>query len=201
MGLLPDSYLAQPLLHVKGRTGLARVQLMVSHDAYLGETAVEIQDVTFQSLALGSRPRILGLHPDVAATHVHDVAAYAVETCGTVGYLPWIDVGVLVVVHQPFHASVNVHHIRVTHLLPATSTLAYRVGVPVTYLRRAYRTAFRRGGAVDYKVLHRLTHLLQGLGSAPAPVLLYRYQDFRPYHHYPRPAVRRLPLCRGYMQG
>ena len=164
MGLLPDSYLAQPLLHVKGRTGLARVQLMVSHDAYLGETAVEIQDVAFQSLALGSRPRILGLHPDVAATHVHDVAAYAVETCGTVGNLPWFDAGVFVVVHQPFHATVEVHYIRVTHLLPATPSLAYRVGVPVAYLRRAYLTAFRRGGAVDYKILYRLTHRLQDWG-------------------------------------
>ena len=164
MGLLPDSYLAQPLLHVKAWTGLARVQLMVSHDAYLWEAAVEVLDVAFQSLALRCRPGILRLHVLVAAAYIYDMPAYVVEACGTVGNLPGIDAGVFVVVHQLFHATVEVHHIRVTHLLPATPSLAYRVGVPVAYLRRAYLTAFRRGGAVDYKIFHRSTHRLQDWG-------------------------------------
>ena len=161
MGLLPDSYLAQPLLHIKGRTGLARVQLMVSHDAYLGEAAVKVLHIAFQSLALRCRPGILRLYGLVAAAYIYDVPAYAVEACGTVGNLPGIDAGVFVVVHQPFHATVEVHHIRVTHLLPATPTLAYRVGVPVAYLRGAYLTAFRRGGAVDDEIFYWLTHRLQ----------------------------------------
>ena len=164
MGLLPDSYLAQPLLHVKGRTGLSRVQFMVSHDAYLGETAVEVLNVAFQSFALRCRPGVLRRHVVVAPAYIYDMSAYAVETCRTVGNLPGIDAGVFVVVHQPFHATAEVHHIRVTHLLPATPSLAYRVGVPVAYLRRAYLTAFRRGGAVDYKILYRLTHRLQDWG-------------------------------------
>ena len=161
MGLLPDSYLTQPLLHIKGRTVLARVQLMVSHDEYLWEAAVEVLDVAFQSLALRCRPGILRLHVLVAAAHIHDVPAYAVEACGTVGNLPGIDAGIFVVVHQPFYTPVQMYHVRVTHLLPATPSLTYRVGVPVAYLRRAYLTAFRRGGAVDYKILYRLTHRLQ----------------------------------------
>lgn len=164
MGLLPDSYLAQPLLHVKGRTGLSRVQFMVSHDAYLGKTAVEVLNVAFQSFALRCRPGVLRRHVVVAPAYIYDMSAYVVEACGTVGNLPGIDAGVFVVVHQLFHATVEVHHIRVTHLLPATPSLTYRVGVPVAYLRRAYLTAFRRGGAVDYKILYRLTHRLQDWG-------------------------------------
>ena len=164
MGLLPDSYLAQPLLHIEARTSLTRVQLMVSHDAYLGEAAVKVLHIAFQSLALRCRPGILRLHGLVAAAYIYDVPAYAVETCCTVGKLPGIDAGVFVVVHQSFHATVEVHHIRVTHLLPATPALAYRVSVPMAYLRRAYLTAFRRGGAVDYKILYRLTHRLQDWG-------------------------------------
>ena len=158
MGLLPDSYLVQPLLHVKGGAGLARVQFMMSNDAYLGETAVEVLHIAFQGLALRYSPGILRLHSLVAAAYIYDMPAYVVEACGTVGNLPWIDAGVFVVVHQPFHATVEVHHIRVTHLLPATTTLTYRVSMPCTYLLRAYLTTFWSGGAVDYKVLHRITH-------------------------------------------
>ena len=114
---------------------------------------MEVLHIAFQSLALCYRPRILRLHTLVAPAYIYDVPAHAVETRGTVGNLPGIDAGIFVIVHKPFHAAVQVHHIRVTHLLPATPSLAYRVGVPVTYLRRAYLTAFRRGGAVDYKIL------------------------------------------------
>lgn len=194
MGLLPDSYLMQPFLHIKGRTGLARVQLMVSYDAYLREAAVEVLHIAFQSLALCYRPRIFRLHTLIAPTYIYDVPAYAVETGGTVGNLPRVDAGIFVIVHKPFYATVEVHHIRVTHLLPATPSLAYRVGVPVAYLRGAYLTVFRRGGAVDYKILYRLTHRLQNWGQGSVPDPLHRYQDFRP-------TGRQLPLCRGYMQG
>ena len=150
----------QPRLHIEARTGLARIEVVMPHDLYLREAAVKVLHIAFQSFLLRLGARIFWLPGLVAPAYIYNMSTYAVETCCTVGNLPGVDTGILVVVHQSFYATVEVHHIRVTHLLPATPALAYRVGVPVTYLRRAYLTTFRRGSAVDYKILYRLTHCL-----------------------------------------
>ena len=134
---------------------------MMPNNAYLWETAVKVLHIAFQRLTLCFGTRVLRLPCFITATHIHYVPTHAVISCCTVGNFPWVNLRILVVIYQSFHASVQVNHIRVTHLLPATTTLAYWVGVPVAYLCRAYLTAFRRGGAVDYKILYRLTHRLQ----------------------------------------
>ena len=166
-----NSYLAQPLAHVKRRARLAGIQVVVPHNAYLRKTLVEVAHIAFQGFLLRRRPRILGLHGFVAATHIHDVPAHAVVACCAVSNLPRVHLRVLVVVHQTLHAAVKVHHIRVAHLLPATPTLAYRVGVPVAYLLGTYLTAFRRSGAVDDEILHWLAHYPMGSEYSAKPRL------------------------------
>ena len=151
---LPDANLMQPRRDVKAWACLARIQLMVSDYPYLRKAAVEVLDIAFQRLALSGSTCILGIHCLVATTHIHYVPAHAVISCCTVGNLPWVNLRILVVIHQSFHAPIKMYHIRVTHLLPATPTLTYRVGVPVMYLRRAHLTSLGGGGAVDYKKLY-----------------------------------------------
>ena len=74
--------------------------------------------------------------------------AHTVVTLGTIGHFPRIDLRIFVVIDKTFHLAVQVYQVGIAYLLPATPTLAYRVGVPVAYLLRGYLTAFRGGCAV-----------------------------------------------------
>jgi len=53
----------------------------------------------------------------------------AVVAFGAVGYLPAIHIGVLVILNEPLDGAVEVDHIRVSNLLPATPALTYRASV------------------------------------------------------------------------
>ena len=151
---LPDANLMQPRQDVKAWACLARIQLMVPDYPYLRKAAVEVLHIAFQCRTLCHSARVLRFSSLVTTTHIHYVPTHAVISCCTVGNFPLIHLRILVVINESLHAPVKMYHIRVAHLLPATPTLAYWVGVPVTYLRRVYLTVLGRGSAVDYKKLY-----------------------------------------------
>lgn len=155
---LPDANLMQPRRDVKAWACLARIQLMMPDYPYLRKAAVEILDIAFQRLALGGSTCILGIHCLVATTHIHYVPTHAVIACCTIGDFPRVNVCIFIVGHQPLYAAIQMYHVRVTHLLPATATFALGVGVPCTYFVRDHLTAFGSGCAVDYKEFHWVAH-------------------------------------------
>ena len=135
---LPDTNLTQPLPDIETRARLAGVQLMMSNDTDLRETSVKVLDVAFQRLMLFCCARILRLPCFVAAPHIDNMSAHAVIACSTVGHFPWINISVLVVINESFHASVQVHHVCIAYLLPATATLTDGRSVPAAYFVRAH---------------------------------------------------------------
>nr|DAN24047.1 MAG TPA: hypothetical protein [Caudoviricetes sp.] len=150
---LPDTNLTQPLPDIETRAGLAGVQLMMSNDTDLGETSVKVLDVAFQRLMLFCCARILRLPGFVAAPHIYNMSAHAVIACSTVGHFPWINISVLVVINESFHASVQVHHVCIAYLFPTTACRRGR-SVPAAYFVRAHLTPLRGGRAVDNEILY-----------------------------------------------
>ena len=75
---LPYAYLTKPCRHIERRARLAGIQVMVTNDAYLWKTAMEILHITFQGLALCRRACVFRAHGAVASAHIHDVTAHTV---------------------------------------------------------------------------------------------------------------------------
>jgi hypothetical protein len=69
------------------------------------------------------------------------VSADGIVTFGSIGYFPWINIRILIIVNEAFHLAVQMYQVGISHLLPATPTLAYRVSVPCSYLIRGDFTA------------------------------------------------------------
>ena len=121
----------------------------MAYNLDLRKTLMEVPHIVGHRLQLRRGARVLGvLHILGAATGIHHMTAHTVVTLGTIGHFPRIDLRIFVVIDKTFHLAVQVYQVGIAYLLPATPTLAYRVGVPVAYLLRGYLTAFRGGCAV-----------------------------------------------------
>ena len=152
-----NSYPGYPPPHVERGALLGGVEVVVSHNAYLWEPTVELEDVSLESLALCRRAGILRAHVAVASAHIHDVPAHAVVARSSVGHFPRVHLSVLVVLYQSLHTPVKVEQVGIAHLLPAAPCRGWR-GVPSAYLSRGDLAPLRRGGAMDDELFHRLAH-------------------------------------------
>jgi len=94
-----------------------------------------------------------GLAVTGTAPDVDYVASNLVIAHGAVGYLPRVYLSILVVSYQTLYTPVQVDHIGVADLLPATPTLGYGGGMPLADLVTADRPPLGRSGAVDNEVL------------------------------------------------
>ena len=109
----------------------------MTYNLDLRKTLMEVPYIVGHRLQLRRGARVLGvLHILGAATGIHHMTAHTVVTPGTIGHFPRIDLRIFVVIDKTFHLAVQVYQVGIAYLLPATPTLAYRVGVPVAYLLR-----------------------------------------------------------------
>ena len=63
-----------------------------------------------------------------------------------------VDVGILIVVNESLYAAIEMKHVGVAHLFPATPTLTHGVGVPMAQLGSTHLPPLGSGGAVDNEI-------------------------------------------------
>ena len=96
----------------------------MTHNTDIWKTAVEVFHVLLKRTLLARRTRLLrGLAVFGYTAGIHDMTADGIIAGHAVGDFPRVHVRVFVVVHQAFHAAIQMEQVSISDLFPAAPAL------------------------------------------------------------------------------
>lgn len=137
----------------------------MSDDAHLWMSPVKILYIRLHRTELCWGAGVLWrAHIARHAAGIHHMTAHGVVALGAVGYFPWINIGVLVVVDEPHNLTVEADKVGIADLPPAAAAGSNRGGVHPADVIRSDVTTLGSCRAMNYEIL-QLSHGCQAFAA------------------------------------